>query len=203
MKKCLLFLLVVVVSVVSARAEFRWGPTAGATVTNLDFKQTLFAVDRTVGPQAGIAGELMFPGIGFGLDVGAIYSMEGATLHLGDRLIWASEGFGTERTYLHYLQIPVNLKFKWTRMGGFEDKWAPYVFGGPAFSFLMAHSHQPAVSFAGGFVGLQCGLGFELFRRWQVQGSYQWGMTYALKMAKLSDDSARSSGWSFRVTYLF
>lgn len=199
---CML-LLCLLAGVPKARGEFRWGPTAGLTLTNLDFKQKLFAVDRSLGPQLGVGAEMMFPGIGFGVDMGAYYSQEGATLHLGDRLIWASQGFGTQRTYLHYLQIPFNLKFKWTRMNGFEDKLAPYVFGGPVFSILLAHSHQPAVEFSNGYVGLQCGAGVEIARRWQVQASYQWGMTYALRMALLTNDSARSKGWSLRVTYLF
>ena len=58
-----------------AWGEFRWGPTAGIAISNLKYKQTLFKKDQQVGPQVGVMGEMMFPGLGFGIDFGAIYSM--------------------------------------------------------------------------------------------------------------------------------
>lgn len=206
MKKLTSLLILIVMSIavaVTARAEFRHGVTAGVTISTLKFKQDLFTVDRGVGPQVGWVGEMMFPGIGFGIDLGAYYSMEGATLHLGERKIWAADGYGKERSYLHNLQIPVNLKFKWTRMNGVEDYWAPYVFGGPVFDFIVGHNRIKALEYATGSVGIQAGLGFELKRRWQIQGSYMWGMTYALRTVKLTDFSARNYAWSIRVNYFF
>lgn len=205
MKKILsLIVLICSLSVaLPAAAQFRYGPTVGVDLTSLKFKQTLFDVDRSVGEIAGIQGEMMFPGIGFGIDFAAMYTQRGATLNLGQREIWASEGYIRERSYLHYLEIPVNLRFKWTRMAGLEDYIAPYVFGGPTFSFLMGHSRIPALEYAGGDLGVQCGLGFEILRHWQIQGSYTWGMTYALKTVKLEDFSARNRTWTLRVTYLF
>ncbi len=205
MKRILSIILVVVglsVALPSA-AQFRYGPTAGVDMTTLKFRQTLFDVDRSVGETVGIQGEMMFPGIGFGIDFAALYTQRGATLNLGQREIWASDGYGRERSYLHYFEIPVNLRFKWTRMAGLEDYVAPYVFGGPAFSFLMGHSRIPALEYAGGDLGVQCGMGFEVFKHWQIQASYTWGMTYALKTAQLEDFSARNRTWTLRLTYLF
>lgn len=186
-----------------ATAQFRWGPTAGIDITSLKFKQDLFAVDNSVGFQVGAQGEMMFPGIGFGIDFAALYSHKGAKMDLGSREIWASAGYGRENLHLHYLEIPVNLRFKWTRMSGFEDYVAPYVFGGPTFGFHLGHSRLKAFEYAGGDLGVQCGLGFEVLRRWQVQGSYTWGMTYAIKAKQLLDFSARNRAWQIRVTYFF
>lgn len=205
MKK-LLSLIVLVCSlaaVVPAAAQFRYGPTAGIDLTTLKFKQTLFDVDRSVGYTAGIQGEMMFPGIGFGIDFAGLYTQRGATLNMGQREIWAADGYGRERSYLHYFEIPVNVRFKWTRMSGLEDYVAPYVFGGPTFSFLVAHNRNKALDYAGGDLGVQCGLGFEVLKHWQIQASYTWGMTYALKTVKLDDFSARNRTWTLRVAYLF
>lgn len=205
MKK-LLSLIVLVCSlaaVVPVAAQFRYGPTAGIDLTTLKFKQTLFDVDKSFGYTAGIQGEMMFPGIGFGIDFAGLYTQRGATMNMGQREIWAVDGYGRERSYLHYFEIPVNLRFKWTRMSGLEDYIAPYVFGGPTFSFLVAHNRNKALDYAGGDLGVQCGVGFELFKHWQVQGSYTWGMTYALKTVKLDDFSARNRTWTVRVAYLF
>lgn len=187
----------------AASAQMRWGATAGVNFNTMKFKQDLFGVHQAVGESAGIRGEMMFPGIGFGLELGLLYEQRGAKLDLGDKLIWSSLGYGSERIYIHSIDIPFNLKFKWTRMQGLEDYWAPFVYGGPILSIQAGHSKCDALKFSGGEVGLTCGVGFELFRRWQIAGSYTWGMTYALKTRLLTDLSARNRTWDIRVTYFF
>lgn len=196
---CALYLLVPA----KAQAQFRYGPTAGVDLTTLTFKQDLISVDQSVGYQAGVQGELMFPGIGFGIDIGLMYTQRGATVNLGEKEIWSSLGYTDPRAYLHYAEIPVNLRFKWTRMSGLEEYIAPFVFGGPTFSILAAHSDVKAFKYAGADLGVQAGIGFELFRHWQIQASYTWGMTYALKTELLDNFSARNKTWSVRLTYLF
>lgn len=205
MKKLTIMLLLVaaILTPATLRGEFRWGATAGVDFTTLKFKQDLFSVDQTTGFQAGIQGEMMFPGIGFGVDVGMMYTMRGAKLNLGEKLIWSSQGYTDPRCYLHDIDIPISLRFKWTRLQGLEDYIAPYIFGGPVFSILAGHSDIDALDYAGMDLGVQAGLGFEIMKKWQIQGSYNWGMTYALKTKLLDDLSARSRTWSVRVTYFF
>lgn len=184
-------------------AQFRYGAVVGVDITDLTFKQDLITVDQSVGYSAGLVTELMFPGIGFGLDAGIIYAQRGAIMHLGEKKIWASEGYGNTRSYLHYIQIPVHLRFKYTNLNGLEDYVAPFVFGGPEFMILAAHNKVSALKYAGGDIGLTAGVGFELFRRWQVSASYTWGMTYALKTVLLDNFSARNRSWDVRVAYMF
>ena len=194
-----------VLAAVPARtcAQFRWGATAGANLTDLSFKQDLIDVNHGVGYSAGVVGEFMFPGIGFGIDLGLLYNQKGAKVNLGQKKIWSSQGYGDERLYLHYIQIPLHLRFKWTRMNGVEDIVAPFVYGGPDFTILAAHNRCEAIDFAGGELGLSVGGGAELFRRYQVSFGYTWGMTYALKTKLLDNFSARNGEWTLRLTYLF
>ena len=201
MKKVLAILLMATIAF-GASAKFRWGPTVGLTVSDFQWKQKLVQTDQLCGFSAGVMGELMIPGIGFGIDMAVKYTMRGARVHFGDQKVWASQGMGNENLYFHTLQIPVNLRFKWTRMNGWEDYAAPYVFGGPVINITLAHSSCKAFEYACSF-GLQAGLGFEIFKRWQVQGSYMWGLTYATKASQLIDYSARLKGWTVRATYFF
>lgn len=202
MKKILITLLLAV-TVVAANAQFRYAATVGLDISSLKFKQDLFEINQNVGGSAGVMAEMMFPGIGFGINFGLLYEMRGANLHLGDREIWKSQGYGTERLYMHYVDIPLNLRFKWTRMNGVEDIVAPFVFGGPSFGFLAGHSKLDMMDFAAGEVGLGCGVGVELFKRWQLSGSYTWGMTYACKTKLLTNFSAQNRTWDIRVAYFF
>lgn len=208
MKRSLTAFLIAVLAIFvssTAGAQMRWGATAGVNINSMKFKQDLFSVSSAVGESAGIRGEMMFPGIGFGIELGLYYQQQGATLHLADKpnIIWSSQGYGDERVYLHNISIPFNLKFKWTRMQGLEDYIAPFVFGGPILQIQAGHSKCDALKYSGGDVELCAGVGVELLKRWQIAGSYIWGMTYALKTAQLFDLSARNRTWDVKVTYFF
>jgi len=201
--KIILAAAAIAAGIPAATAQFRYGPMVGADFSNLKFKQDLFTVDQGVGPEVGIATEMMFPGIGFGLGSGIHYSLKGANLHMGEKKIWASQGYGNERAYLHYIQIPVNLKFKWTRMSGLEDYVAPFVYGGPTVEFMVAHSHIPALNYAFADIGLEVGFGVEILKNWQISAVRNWGVTYALKTELLDNFSARNRTWSVRLAYFF
>lgn len=187
----------------SSNAQFRRSVVAGVNINDLVFKQDLVGVSSMVGAQAGVEGELMFPGIGFGLSFGLMYNQLGGQVNLGEKKIWASEGYGNEKLYLHNITIPLHLRFKWTRLNGFEDTLAPLIFGGPEFSILAGHSKCDAIKWAGGDLGLTAGIGAEIFKKWQVTASYTWGMTYSLKTQLLDDYSARQRHWAVRVAYFF
>lgn len=184
-------------------AQFRWAAQAGVNFNNLKFKQDLVTIDKSAGFSAGVSGEMIFPGIGFGLDVGLHYEMTGAKAHLGERKMWSSQGYGDEQLRMHYAVIPLHLRFKWTRMGGLEEKIAPLVYVGPEFSILAGHSKCDAMDFAGGALALDMGGGFEIMRRWQLLAGYNMGMTYVVKAKVLTNYSARSRYWYVRAAYFF
>lgn len=202
MKRLLSYIILGFVAV-AASAQFRYAPIAGVNFNNLVFKQDLVSVWQQAGYSAGIQGELMFPGIGFGIDLGLIYNQQGAKVGLGEREIWAWQGYGDERVYIHNLLIPVHLRFKYTRLNGLEEKIAPLVFGGPDFNIQLAHGRCKAFEYSGGDLGLTVGGGVEIFQRWQLTFSYTWGMTYVLRTRLLDDFSARSRQWMVRAAYFF
>lgn len=202
MKKLLIAALMCLFVCAPASAEFHWGPTAGANISTYDFKQDLITVDNATGFGAGVLGEMIFPGIGFGINLGLEYQMHGAKIHFGEKQIWASDGIGTETSWLHTLRIPVNLRFKYARLNGIENKFAPFVFGGPVFSITLGHNEVKPLEYAHGCFGMQCGLGFELFKRFQISGGYYWDLTYEVRTVKLSNFSAKAQGWNFTLTYL-
>ncbi len=203
-------LLILAATVIPAAAQFRYAPVAGVTINNLAFKQDIFDVDKTVGFQAGMIGEFMFPGIGFGIDFGVLYNMMGAKTNIGQREVWAVDGYGKYTNSIHMLQIPFHLRFKWTRMNGLEDYIAPFVYGGPDFGIMLGHSSikgnpgtGEAFEYSHGDFAISVGGGVELFKRWQVGLQYTWGMAYLTKTIKLDNHAARNRQWLFRVAYFF
>lgn len=201
--RSLILAVMLLMTVGIASAEFRWGPTAGANFYSFHWKQDLITQQNQVGFNAGVMGEIMIPGIGFGVDFALKYNNHGAKLNLGEKEVWAASGYGTETCTLHTLQIPLNLRFKWTRMNGLEDYWAPLAYAGPVFNITMAHSDLKALEYPRGCFGLQVGLGFEIMKHFQITGGYFWGLTYEIKTHKLDNFSARPEGWNVNLTYLF
>lgn len=195
--------LIMIGCATTARAEFRYGPTAGITFCHPRFKQELFPTHDKTGGAVGIIGENIFPGIGIGVSIGLEYQLRTAGLDLGDREIWASQNIGNVDMKLHYIAIPLHLRWKWTRLNGLEEKVAPFIYGGPTFGIMAGHTKLEPFEFSGGDVSIDCGLGLELFRHLQISGGYSFGMTYAYKAKILTNFSARTNFWTVRLSYLF
>lgn len=207
-RKFLPLLLLAAATVTAHASDFKWGPQVGANFSNVKFSQDLVTSTMQAGACADVACEFIFTRFGLGIDFGLGYSMTGAKVNLGQRPIWGLDGFGNERTLIHNLRIPVHLRWKWTKMQGFEEILAPIVYGGPEFNIQVGHSRNrsngvEAYRFSGGDFCLSCGGGVELMKHWQITAGYTWGMTYALRTRLLEDFTARCSGWNVSVAYMF
>lgn len=202
MKRLLIALFTLIVSL-GASAEFRWGPTAGVNISSLYWKQDLITTKASAGVTLGVMGEIMIPGIGFGVDFGLKYAMHGAKVDFGEKKVWAADGYGNENVTFHTLQIPVNLRFKYTRLNGAEHWAAPFVYAGPLFTFNLATNDLPCIEHPAGSVGLQCGIGGEFLEHLQFSVGYLWGLSYDVRTVKLDNFSARNQGWQINFAWLF
>lgn len=202
MKKILAILLLTTIAF-GASAEFRWGPTVGLNVTDFFWKQNLVQTDQLCGVNAGVMGELMIPGIGFGIDMALRYDYRGSRIHWDDQKVWVADGLGTQNFYFHTLAVPVNLRFKWTRMQGFENYLAPIVFVGPTFNFNLSHTRNDYIEGPGASVGLQTGLGVEIFKRYQLTAGYMWGLCYDMRTVQLDNFSCHGNSWFVNFAVLF
>ncbi len=202
MKKLLVTLMVLAVAF-GASAKFRWGPTVGANFMYYYWEQQLVKSTTLPGFNAGVQCELMIPGIGFGIDFGLKYVNRGVRVAFGEQYIWSSDGIGTTDLRMHTIQIPVNLRFKWTRMDGFENYLDPFAYAGPQFNFNVANTDCAAVKRTAGSVGLGVGAGVEIYKRFQLSGGYIWDVTYDVGTHKLDDFTARLEGWVIDFAVLF
>lgn len=196
-------LIMLLAVALGASAKFRWGPTAGVNLPYYYWRQRLVPAHTRAGFQAGLKGEIMIPGIGFGVDIALLYANRGGYVGFAHQPVWALEGQKDQNLRLQTLAVPVNLRFKWTKMDGFERILAPFVYAGPQFNFNLANSRCTAIDRAGASIGLGVGAGVELWRRFQISGGYLWDVTYDVKTKQLEDFSARLEGWTVDFTVLF
>lgn len=199
----LLLITILALTVMGASAEFRWGPTAGVNFSTLHWKQEIAATSLRTGCDVGVAGELMIPGIGFGIDMALRYNLHGAHVNFGDHKIWAIDGIKNQDVWLHTLEIPLNLKFKWTRMNGLERIVAPFIYAGPVFNFTLGTNNCPAIEHPVGYVAIQVAAGAELYEHFQISGGYSWGVSYQVRTIKLDNYSAQLRGGFIQLSYFF
>lgn len=187
-----------------AQTETRWGVTVGANYNELHFKQNdIMTVDRGFGPMAGLTGEMNIQGIGFGVDASLLYSMRTSKLHYGDHKVWSSLGLSSETIQMHYIDVPINLKFKWHKMNGFENKLMPFIAAGPTFSFLAGKNLKDVNKYTAVSVILHFGVGVELFRHLQLQGGYNFSVGETMRTRLLDENIAKNRYWNVSATYFF
>lgn len=201
MKKIVLVLLTILCGL-GANAELRWGPTASVNFNNFHWKEPLLKSSMRPGLDAGVMAEIMIPGIGFGIDAGLTYGMRNAKVDFGQWEVWQSQGYGNENVMLHTVNIPLHLRFKYTRLEGVEETIAPLAYVGPMFTFNAA-SNCNALKQPFGTVSLDFGLGCELLQRYQFSVSYLWGVSYITKTKVLENLSARADGFRLNFAVLF
>lgn len=204
MKKIILFIttLLIATSAASGQTTSRWGITAGATINEVHFKQhDIVPSKRAVGPQLGVTGEMNFSGIGFGVEGSLLYTLKQGKVNYGERTIWESQGFGDEMVSMHYLDVPLHLKFKYNRLGGAESTIMPMVFVGPQFSFLMHGNHGDINKYSPVSVYLDMGLGCELMERVQLRGGYNFSIGQSFHTKMLDENVAKNRTWYFNVTW--
>lgn len=183
----------------------RWGVTVGGNYNEIHFKQTdIFESDRMFGGSVGVTGDMMIPGVGFGLDGSILYTLRQGRLHLGDKRIWESQGLGNEVARQHYIDVPINLKFRYSKLGGFESTLMPFIYAGPTFSFLVGHNKVGnALKYTPVNVLLHAGIGVELFNKVQVSGGYSFSVGQNLGTKLLDDHVAKHRTWFIQATYFF
>ncbi len=205
--KRLIMLAIALLCTVSsfAQPERRWGVTVGGNYNEIHFKQTdIFDSDRMFGGSVGATGDLMIPGVGFGIDASILYTLRQGKVYFGDRHAWESQGIETQAVRLHYIDVPLNLKFRYSRLNGLESTIMPFVYAGPTFSFLAGHNKvDDALTYTTVNVLLHAGIGVELFNKVQISGGYSFSIGQNLKTKILDDHVAKQRTWFVQATYFF
>ena len=204
MKKIALLIttLLLTAAATTAQTTSRWGITAGANFNEVHFKQTdIVPAKRAWGPQLGVTGEMNFSGIGFGVDGGLLYTLKQGKVDYGARTMWAAVGAGNEMVSMHYLDVPLHLKFKWHRLGGFETTMMPLLYVGPQFSFLVGGNHRELNKYSPVSVYLDMGAGVELMERLQVKAGYNFSVGQSFHTKLLDDNVAKNRTWYLNLTW--
>lgn len=175
-------------------AQVRFGVKGGVNISKVKFNKDAFRSDNVTGFHVGPAVEAMFGKGGMGFDAALLYSQIG----------FESDD---ETVKNAYLEVPVNLKFKFG-----TPLVNPFVAAGPYVGFRVAgdkvwdvrdnvngvKDQIKAKSFG---AGLNFSAGAEVLNRLQLGVTYSWGLTEDYKTFEGSDvDSYKGKPHTWKVS---
>ena len=222
MKKISVIFMLVLAMVVAmpAQAKIRMGVKLGANVNVSDFGMDAknFSFENT--SLANFTGGVTLEWIifaGFGIDAGAMYTARGTEYAIGadfDHVIAGLMG-GTMKNNIHYIEVPVNLRYK-LEIPAIEKIIAPFIYAGPSFAFKVGESvdfskdlYKEIVDIVNNDVAyaINVGLGVEIVEKLQVAVQYGWGVGAASELkTALSEESlakAKSGTWTITAAWYF
>lgn len=197
MKKKVTWAILVLMALITlpAEAQLRFGVKGGVNISSVHFNSDLLDADNVTGFQIGPMIETSIPLVGVGVDAAILYSQKGM-------------GIGSEEIKTDYIDVPVNLKWKF----GLPIVKA-YLAAGPYVGFRVGGDKVwkvigeqiEAKSFS---AGLNFGLGVELLSHLQVGINYGLGLTdnyssTALSVLNNEKTTGKNRGWAVTAAILF
>ncbi|MCD7937472.1 MAG: PorT family protein [Tannerellaceae bacterium] len=178
-------------ALVPAQAQLlRFGVKGGVNISKVHFNDELWSdVKSSTGFQVGPMMEIGIPFTGFGVETGILYSQKGFEIE--------NESYNSD-----YLDIPLLLKWK---MDLPLVPVAPFVAFGPDFAFRVGTPKElkEFVDTKTFGVGLNIGVGAEVFKHLQVGFNYNFGLTDDAEFIADIDNAGKSRTWSITAAILF
>lgn len=194
----LVFVALMVLIAIPAHSQVKFGVKGGVNVSSVHFKNFSknFGSDNVTGFHIGPMLEATVPILGVGVDAAVLYSQKGV-------------GIGSEEIKTDYIDVPVNLKWKFGLpiLKGYLSA-GPYVgfrVGGDKFWEIPGTigDQLETKSFS---AGLNFGVGIELIQHLQVGFNYGLGLTDNYSMKTTNYNSFRDGkerGWAITAAILF
>ncbi len=198
-------MLLAMVSVAGAQAQFRFGVKAGVAVNKLSFDKSTFDSDNRAGFTGGVMAEFTVPVINLGFDASVLYAQRSVD-------VYDNAGNISDTDHRGYIDIPINFKWKMSILGTGKII-APFLTTGPDFSFLCSKQNFKDAWNSRKFdFAWNIGAGVQLLNKIQVAASYGFGLTNsanALHGSDAVDDlknlnfKGKNRSWTITLAYLF
>ena len=188
-KKPLIALLLALMTIGVADAQFRFGIKAGVNVNHLSTKADVLENNNRAGWTAGVMTEFQVPVIGLCFDASLMYQRLNSEKELDNK---------------NFIDIPINIKFKFGLpiVGRFIS---PYIFTGPDFAFKLDKAVVKDFKTKTFQSAWNIGAGLELVKHLQISASYGFGMNNIIKIVDKNSNpvSLKNNYWTITAAYLF
>lgn len=197
MKKLMLVVVIAMLGVGAANAQFRFGVKAGLNLNKLHLSDAVenFNSDNGCGFTAGLMTEFQIPVIGLCFDASLMYTRMNSDFNMN-----------TEETVgKNFLEIPINIKYKFG-LPVVGNVIAPYIFTGPSFAIKLDKNSIDYIKSKTCQVAWNVGIGVQLVNHLQIGASYGFGINNVIdKITDINTASikCKNNYWTITAAYLF
>ncbi|MBD5270138.1 MAG: PorT family protein [Bacteroides sp.] len=207
MKRIMIALMALVMTIGVAGAQVRFGIKAGANFNSIHFKdlESSLQPDNSCGFNVGVMTEFTVPIVGLCFDASLLYSRMNNAISK-DYSEPVADALDSDMSWgKNFLEIPINIKYKF-QIPMVANIVKPYIFTGPTFAFKLDKSIMDRTYQAAWNVGI----GVELINHLQVSGSYGFGINNVAKevfkdglLGEASKLKANNNYWTVSAAWLF
>ncbi|WP_085536315.1 porin family protein [Massilibacteroides vaginae] len=176
-------------STLTATAQLAFGVKGGLNISKAHFSKDVIDADNLTGFQIGPMVDFTVPLLGIGMDAAVLYSQKGVD-------------FKSESHKTDYLEIPVNLKWKFGLpvLKGFltAGPYASFRIGGDKIWNVL----DEQIKTKGFGTGLNFGAGVEIVKHLQVGVNYDLGLIKSYEGTERTGDG-KNRGWAITAAILF
>ena len=197
MKKncCLLILMAVMLTSLSAGAQLRYGFRLGGSFAKASLGNIPgLSVKNGSGFSGGLILEWQMENCGFAPDIAVLYT------RYSSRLI--DETSGPASIGRNYIEVPLHLKYKFY-LSATNNLVAPMVYTGPSLFFRLGKGNPEQTSGKSVQPGWDLGLGLDIINFIQISAGYRFGLGNALSQSAVPGVCLHTDGWNVSANIIF
>ncbi|MDE5586407.1 MAG: PorT family protein [Muribaculaceae bacterium] len=194
-KNCLLLLVTVLLSSLSASAQLRYGFRLGGSFAKASLSDAPgMSMKNGSGFSGGILLEYQMESNGFAPDIAVLYT------RYSSRLI--DEVSGPAKLGRNFIEVPLHLKYKFY-LSSTNNLVAPMVYTGPSLLVRLGKGNPEQISTKSVQPGWDLGIGVDIINFIQLSAGYRFGLGNALSRSAVPGVGLHTNGWNVSANIIF
>ena len=194
-KHCLLLLIAVLLSSLSATAQLRYGFRLGGSFAKASLSDASgMTVRNGSGFSGGLLLEYQMEANGFAPDIAVLYTRYSSRLI--DE-ISGPAGFGRD-----FIEVPLHLKYKFY-LSSTNNLVAPMLYTGPSLLFRLGKSNPGQMQTKAVQPGWDLGIGIDIINFIQISAGYRFGLGNAVSRSAVPGACLHTNGWNVAANLIF
>ncbi len=192
---CMLVLLVVILTSLSASSQLRYGFRLGGAIAKASLTGAPgMSMKNGSGFSGGLLLEYQMESCGFAPDIAVLYT------RYSSRLI--DEVSGPAKIGRNFIEVPLHLKYKFY-LSSTNNLVAPMVYTGPSLLVRLGKGNPEQMSTKSVQPGWDLGIGIDIINFIQLSAGYRFGLGNAVSDSAVPGTCLHTNGWNVAANIIF
>ena len=194
-KSCVIIMLAIMLSSLSATAQLRYGFRLGGLFAKASLSDAPgMSVKNGSGFSGGLLLEYQMESCGFAPDIAVLYT------RYSSRLI--DEVSGPAKLGRDFIEVPLHLKYKFY-LSSTNNLVAPMVYTGPSLLVRLGKGNPEQMATKSLQPGWDVGIGFDIINFIQLSAGYRFGLGNAVSHSAVPGAWIHTNGWNVSANLIF